>query len=213
MIDPQPSVKDKRLLSPEPEKPKRGGKPDAEQPDSPFRLPCWSVLLTLMLTFGAVGCVVALVLAVGGRTIPPMAAPQFVILTAVPTQTVVITIPALVASPTLPADLQASAQVVVVLAGPTLPPIIFTPTPTPPPQIEIGATVIVVGDRGINIRNNPGLETARVDIADPGETFRVIGGPQDANGLKWWQIQDASGISGWVAENDGTGDLIQAVTP
>lgn len=215
-------VKDTRLNPPpQPEKPKRGLPPVNPPPrrierntarNSPFRLPIWSVLLMLMGVVGSVACIVVAILALGGRA-APTAAPEFVVLSAVPSTIPQVTIPSLLATPTLPAEFQAADTGNVVLAGPTLAPIIYTATPTQPPKIAIGSTVVIVGDQGINIRNNPGTENGLVIVANPGEQFTVLDGPRQSNGLNWWQLTDqARGIVGWAAENDGTTDLFQVVT-
>ncbi len=181
--------------------------------NSPFRLPIWSVFLMLMFVVGAVACVVVAILGLGGRN-APTAPPEFVVISAVPSTMPEVTIPSLLATPTLPAEFQQADGANFVLAGPTLAPIVYTATPTQPPQITIGSTVVIVGDQGINIRNNPGTNNGVVTVANPGEQFTVIDGPQQSNGLNWWQLADqAKGITGWAAENDGTTDLFQVVTP
>jgi Bacterial SH3 domain len=217
-----PPVKDMRLIAPQvsnlPEKPKRGQPPErvAKNParSSPLRLPVWSVLLMLTLVGMSVACIVFAVVALGGRTAPTLP-PRFVVLTAAPTVTPAITVPSLLATPTLPAQFQQSAEPAgLVLAGPTLAPIIFTATPTPAPEIAVGSTVQIIGTQGINIRTNPGTENAVLDVVNPGEIFTVIAGPQEANGLRWWQLADSSrNVIGWAADNDGTTDLFQVITP
>ena len=217
-----PSVKDTRLIAPPtggmPEKPKRGQSHERLQKppkhSSPLRLPVWSVLLMLMLVGASAACIVFALVALGGRSAPTLP-PRFVVLTAEPSLTPAITVPSLLATPTLPPEFQqSSAESGLVLAGPTLAPIIYTATPTPAPQIAVGSTVQIIGTQGINIRTNPGTENAVLDVVNPGETFIVIAGPQDANGLRWWQLADTSrNVLGWAADNDGTTDLFQVITP
>jgi hypothetical protein len=121
--------------------------------------------------------------------------------------------PSLLASPTLPPGFEAAPAAPLALSGPTLAPVVFTPTPTSAPRITVGSTVVVIGDRGINVRLGPGTDQGVVDVADPGDQFIVLDGPQPANGLNWWQIRSLDGsIIGWAAENDGTTDLLQAVS-
>ncbi len=223
-----PPVKDSRLNPPQstalPEKPKRAQQSSNYPPtrrsdntaikkNSPLRLPIWSVLLMLMLVAGSVGCVVVAVLALGGRT-APTAPPEFVVLSAEPSIAPAVTIPSLLATPTLPPEFQQSAGGSFVLSGPTLEPIIYTATPTPAQQITIGSTVVIIGNQGINIRNNYGTDSGIVIVAQPDEQYIVMDGPRQSNGLNWWQISDpARGITGWAAENDGTTDLFQVITP
>jgi len=223
-----PPVKDTRLIPPPPEKPKRTAPPTSSasgqrasvpspvqgvrsRSSNPLAIPIWSIVLMLFMVGGTVACIILAVLGLGGRT-PPTAAPQFVILTAPPTNTPDIVLPALVVSPTLPAEFQGSVAPFE-LEGPTLEPIIYTATPTPAPKITVGSVVQVIGTNGINLRAAPGTDQARVDVADPGETFIVIGGPEQANALIWWQIRDSDNLTGWVAQNDGTNDLLQVVSP
>ncbi|MBA3874651.1 MAG: SH3 domain-containing protein [Anaerolineae bacterium] len=203
-------------------KPKRGQPPAypiqrrdvrSERRNSPLRLPIWSVLLMLMLVVGATACVVVAILGLGGRN-AATAPPQFVVISAVPSNMPAVTIPSLLATPTLPAEFQQTDAGNFVLAGPTLAPIIYTATPTLAPQITIGSTIEIIGNQGINIRNNPGTDNGVVTVANPGEQYTVLAGPQQSNGLNWWQISDpARGITGWAADNDGTTDLFQVVTP
>jgi len=204
-------------------KPKRGQQPAVYAPprrddrlarrNSPLRLPIWSVLLILMLVVGATACVVVAILGLGGRN-APTAPPEFVVLSAIPSSVPAVTIPSLLATPTLPTQFQSTDTGNFVLAGPTLAPIIYTATPTLPPQITIGSTVVIIGNQGINIRNNPGTDNAVVTVANPGEHYTVMDGPHQSNGLNWWKLSDPSrGITGWAADNDGTTDLFQVVTP
>jgi hypothetical protein len=220
-----PPVKDVRLqppsqqpqqVQPQPNKPKRGG---AQQPRprnrSPLHIPIWAVALMLVTVCGSVACIAAAVVALGGRT-APTSPPQFLIITAQPSLTMELELPSLLASPTLPAQFQAAGEQVIVLQGPTLAPIIFTATPTPAPRIEIGSSVAVVGSNGIRVRSSPGTDNsinAVLRIAEPGEVFTVVSGPQDANGLTWWRVRDASGLEGWAAETDGVRELLQVVAP
>ncbi len=218
-----PPVKDVRLQPPQPQqthpqphKPKRGV---VQQPRprnrSPLHIPIWAVGLMLMTVCGSVACIAAAVVALGGRT-APTTAPQFLIITAQPSPTTEFELPSLLASPTLPAQFQAAVEQAIVLQGPTLAPIIFTATPTPAPRIEIGSTVAVVGSNGIRIRSSPGTDNTVntvLDIAEPGEVFTIVAGPQEANGLTWWRVRDANGSEGWAAETDGVQELLQVVVP
>lgn len=181
--------------------------------NSPFWLPIWSVLLMLMGVVGSVACIIVAILALGGRT-ASIAPPDFVVLSAVPSTIPLVTIPSLLTTPTVPPQFQSVDGSNLILSGPTLAPIIYTATPTQPPRITVGSIVAIVGDQGINIRNNPGTENGLVIVANPGEEFTVVDGPRQSNGLNWWELTDAArGITGWAAENDGTTDLFQVKTP
>lgn len=65
-------------------------------------------------------------------------------------------------------------------------------TPTPPADIAIGGYVEVsgTGDSGLSLREGPGANYARVDVASEGEVFTVVEGPETAAGSPWWRIRD-----------------------
>ncbi|MEX0781819.1 MAG: RING finger protein [Dehalococcoidia bacterium] len=52
----------------------------------------------------------------------------------------------------------------------------------------------------LNIRIEPGLDQTIIDCLREGTQLTVLGGPQEAGGLTWWQVQLASG-DGWAAED------------
>ncbi|MBL8163768.1 MAG: hypothetical protein JNJ61_17405, partial [Anaerolineae bacterium] len=65
-------------------------------------------------------------------------------------------------------------------------------------------------------RSSPGTDNTVntvLDIAEPGEVFTIVAGPQEANGLTWWRVRDANGSEGWAAETDGVQELLQVVVP
>jgi uncharacterized protein YraI len=45
------------------------------------------------------------------------------------------------------------------------------------------------GDYGLSLREGPGANYARVDVAAEGEVFIVVEGPQTAGGSPWWRIR------------------------
>jgi SH3 domain-containing protein len=220
-----PPVQDARLVQPSPrraaynkarqvpEKPKVGQQPPVyehsyppsraveagRESRNPLSIPIWSVLLMLFMVCGAVSCIVVAVLGLGGRTAPALA-PQFVVITAAPTQTLAITLPALSASATFPAGLQGQQAGAVTLAGPTLPPVIISPTPE---SIGVGKSVIVDSkESGLNVRSAPGvIGTDVLFVVQDGAQFNVVDGPAQADGFTWWKIQNPTDAtqSGWAA--------------
>jgi hypothetical protein len=93
---------------------------------------------------------------------------------------------------------------------PTVPLPTPVPSPTiPPGNFMIGATVQVVGveSSGLNIRSAPGYEGKPQALAYDGEVFVLVDGPQTADGLEWWHIDDPDdpNRSGWAARNFLTG--------
>ena len=80
--------------------------------------------------------------------------------------------------------------------------------PPLPPQTETGTfkpgeAVTIVGEDGVNVRSTPGYKnkpsTDVVAEAQPGAALTIVQGPQEADGLFWWQISGTD-IDGWVAE-------------
>jgi hypothetical protein len=94
------------------------------------------------------------------------------------------------------------------VSGPTPTPIIWTPTPAPTPlptptatdeptptispDIAIGRYVRVVGTEGygLSLREGPGENYTRMDVALEGEVFIIVNGPTVTAGSEWWQIRD-----------------------
>lgn len=96
-----------------------------------------------------------------------------------PTPTLIIWTPTPAPSPTA-------------IASPTETP---APTPTIPPApagIAIGRYVQVVntGGYGLSLREGPGANYTRMDIALDGETFIVVDGPTAAGDAEWWKLRD-----------------------
>ena len=178
--------------------------------------PAWSVLLTIFIVLFMAGCLIGTLIALGGNTVPTGGSePVIVVISAVPSATIPLNevvggppsaTPDLAISTALPAQS-------VALSGPTL-----IPTPTITPTlitIGVGATIIVKTQGGVNVRTAPGTENPREFVGNLSETFLVTDGPQQVDDLRWWQIRDPfnSNRIGWVAENDGLSDLIEVFVP
>ena len=87
------------------------------------------------------------------------------------------------------------------------------PTDTPPPAtavpanttndpISVGAKVKIVetGPSGLNFRKDPSRTAEKIGSLPEGNVYDVVGGPQTADGLTWWQLKDpGSGQTGWGA--------------
>jgi hypothetical protein len=172
-----------------------------ERRDSGFYLPVWSVALMLLIVFGVASGMILLVISLGGQTAPE-SGPRIIIVTAVPTSPL-LSNQSLPASPTIAVPFEQDFEEQspsFELAGPTLEPVILSPTPE---TIAVGKLIVVIDaeDSGLNVRSGPGLDNEVRFIAENGETFIVIGGPTQANSLAWWQVQDPSDTSrtGWAA--------------
>lgn len=84
----------------------------------------------------------------------------------------------------------------------TRPPPTFTPAPpSPTPGLAPGVTAEVgdTGGLGLVMHIDPGLNTAVIRVLQDGERVVIIAGPQQANGMTWWQVRDSGGQEGWVA--------------
>ena len=171
--------------------------------------PWWSCLLVTVAVIFCVGGLAVGFIALGGaKPTPP--ATQLVILTAPPAALTQAAAPIGSLSAPLGASPQnADSGGVLILAGPTLPAVIFTPTPQP---IAQGITVVVVdvGDQQLNVRERPGIVDVAIAFRAPeGAQFMVGDGPSQGDGLTWWRIDDPStGRSGWAASN-----YLQPVVP
>jgi hypothetical protein len=82
----------------------------------------------------------------------------------------------------------------------------FAASPSlPPGQFDIGTAVQVVGVdvSGLNVRSAPGYAGSRLFLAMENDNFVIVGGPQNADDLEWWKIQDPDdpARTGWAARN------------
>ncbi|MCC6804168.1 MAG: SH3 domain-containing protein [Anaerolineae bacterium] len=171
----------------------------SDRSQSALYLPAWSVGVMLLLVLGIVGSIVMLVYTLGGQN-APSGEPRVVIITAAPSPTLAET--AVVTPTTPPVEPLPQFQGPIptfALEGPTLAPIILSPTPV---EISIGATVIVNVD-GLNIREAAGTSNKVVTFGNNGDRFTVVDGPQQASNLTWWQITDPDdpARTGWAASD------------
>jgi hypothetical protein len=65
-------------------------------------------------------------------------------------------------------------------------------TPTASPDITIGGYVKVTdtGGYGLSLREGPGANYPRMDVAAEGEVFIVVEGPRTAARSPWWRVRD-----------------------
>lgn len=90
---------------------------------------------------------------------------------------------------------------------PTLTPIPTTEIPSPIPaegEIAIGVYVQVAsGVEALNLRAEPGLDTAPLSLAFNSEVFLVTNGPEQADGYTWWFLTASYNASraGWAAQD------------
>ena len=90
-----------------------------------------------------------------------------------------------------------------ILASP--PPLLPAETVALPSQITVGGYVKVTGtgvDK-LSFRFGPGLNNARIRLLSDGTVLKVVGGPEQADGYRWWRLEDLSdGTIGWAIENN-----------
>lgn len=124
--------------------------------------------------------------------------------------------PGMVVTPTEQINVPTATVQVVVTAEPTQPPAPTQPAaeptattatanPATPPAAEIAVGSTVTTTEEVNMRPEASTTGDPVAQIPAGTTLTVIGGPQEADGYTWWQVEDAAGDTGWVAA-----DFIQA---
>ncbi len=177
-------------------------RPPPPPSESGLYLPIWSIILMLVIVLIIAFGIVFLIISLGGKT-PAQKQPRIVVITAVPSPTTDNTIALPQATPTISDQGIAYPLPTFALEGPTLEPVYLSPTPE---TITVGKTVRVfdVAPDQLNIRNTPGTIDSEVLFrVDDGTQFIVIGGPTQADGLTWWQVQNPvnPAETGWAAAN------------
>ncbi len=84
-----------------------------------------------------------------------------------------------------------------------------SPPPTaaaqnPPAQITVGGWVQVVNTKtGLRVRSAPSASGRRLMVVPDGTKLRVVGGPRQADGYTWWQVEGFNprdpSAQGWCA--------------
>lgn len=62
----------------------------------------------------------------------------------------------------------------------------------------------MVARTGVNIRQAPSTTAPRVGRYGAGLLVVVLEGPVEANGFRWWRVDDEQGLTGWVADGDAS---------
>lgn len=72
-------------------------------------------------------------------------------------------------------------------------------TSAPAGELAPGTTAVVTGtDSCLRIRAAAGTENTEVACVSDGIQISIVGGPEDAGGLTWWQVETDHG-DGWAA--------------
>ncbi len=158
----------------------------------------WTLAALVLFAWGAAGC---------GSFVPQ---PELTPTRTKPTPTPTSTIPPTVTKAPPPA-----VQALFLTLTPTATATVPKPTPTPTPYpglIQIGQPARVIARTGLNVRETPSPQAARLGNLPPNAVVVVTDGPVEAEGFLWWQIDNQFGLAGWVAGSDGedlwlTGEL------
>ena len=81
--------------------------------------------------------------------------------------------------------------------------------------LETGAQVRVINDDPasdtitLTIRAEPGRSAGGLAQALEGDLLTIIGGPEEADGLRWWRVETARGTQGWVVEGVLNGETYE----
>lgn len=147
--------------------------------------------------------VVALIFSMRGASTTVESTPIILIVTAPPTPIRSNTLNTPTALPDTESLQPAATLPSLVLEGPTLAAVVFTPTPMP---ITVGSTIVVEGVdlQTLNVRDRAGVTgTSILFRAEEGERFSIVEGPTQADGFTWWRIQDPlnASRSGWAVSN------------
>jgi uncharacterized protein YgiM (DUF1202 family) len=79
----------------------------------------------------------------------------------------------------------------------------FTATPVPGTALSIGQPARVVAPDGLNMRDQPTSSGQLLLLLPSNQRVTVLEGPTEAEGFRWWRVDDGGGNVGWVAESDG----------
>lgn len=71
--------------------------------------------------------------------------------------------------------------------------------------VSVGAYVQITGTEGhgLNLHQNPGVDSPVVTVAMDNEVFEVVEGPQTVDDYVWWYLRSSydSNRAGWAASN------------
>lgn len=85
-------------------------------------------------------------------------------------------------------------------------PVVPTATPRPDPTaLEVGVLAKVTPPEGIKlkVRSSAGIGGELVGELEAGAQVKIVEGPQEANNLTWWKVDNGQGLVGWSAEGAG----------
>lgn len=74
-------------------------------------------------------------------------------------------------------------------------------------RVGITAEIFTTNGDTLSVRSGAGINYDRLARLQPGTVVTIIGGPEEADGYRWWQIRTPTGIVGWsvdFADNEQT---------
>lgn len=150
---------------------------NTEPYDRPIK--SWRLILPLtLLLLASLACGGFQVRVTPTVTPPPTETPE-----AEPTSTLEI--------PTATATSQAAETVT--------PTVEVTPTTPPVAGLAVGGTAKISAGGGLNVRAQAARSAAQVGKLNNGASVTLTGGPTEADGFTWWEVDNGSGVKGWVA--------------
>lgn len=81
---------------------------------------------------------------------------------------------------------------------------------TTPLELIIGEQARVLPGGANRVRSTPTTSSEAITVMEGGSVFNVIGGPECADGYRWWQI-DYDGQEGWTVEGDDANYFLEPV--
>lgn len=123
--------------------------------------------------------------------------------------------PILTPTATAPAATPEVTPTVTSTSAPTATPVL-TPTATPEggiPSPSVGGSAeVTTRFQFINLREAPGLSAETIGQLQNGTVVTILEGPEEADDLRWWKVEDQEGNVGWAAERVA-GEVLLAPIP
>ena len=76
--------------------------------------------------------------------------------------------------------------------------------PEGPPGVELapGCAAVTLATSGLYMRDAPGINGANPRLLSPNSVVCIIGSPTEQDGVTWWQVRRADGVTGWSADEN-----------
>lgn len=203
---PQSQAEPTRMHQAQPTQSARRPPPPPPEVHSGLVVPWWGFVLVILAVAGITAGLWGLALMARNNesVVGIGATPTPYIIVVVPSPT--LGLPSGQTTPTVPVIVPTQSE-----TNPTVP-VVEPTSPSGTLPIAIGCTVEVFGTEGfgVAVRQGPGRTYSFFYVAQDGQIFQVLEGPQEADGYRWWKVIDPqdSNNEGWVAQ-----DFIQPIDP